>query len=669
MSLTMGVEEGRLSAQGKTSGPSLRTIIKAVWLNAVAVASLFTMVDVGWSAATVGIGRLSTALYCSFLDQLSISLPALLQKPFDLTSVKGLTLFLFSALVSSLLVASVVSAVLVPALALAEGLIAKRNAVDGNGWPWGRLVLPTVVTLVGFPGVLWLVGKLPRLWISGSAWEVAAIVALGLWGVLFAFVRPGTLVQRIVYGCVVFAATAGVVSGVGVLGFGLARPSVQQPADGANAKPPNILLVSIDSLRPDHLHSYGYPRETSSVIDQLAAEGARFTTVVAPTSWTLPSHITLLTALPPELHGVIQSWMQLKPGPVSVAEVLWQRGYETVGFVSGPFLKADYGFARGFDHYDDYTAVASSHELSHGAVTSPDLFALVRGWLQGWDSSGRERPFFLFLHMWDVHYDYTPPPPYDRLFDPDYTGTITGENFERGVHIHPEMDPRDIEHLVALYDGEIRYTDHYLGKILDLFREGDFLDDTIVVVTSDHGDEFFEHRNKGHRKALYDETILVALVIRYPRLIAPGTTVEGQVRLMDVAPTLLGLAGVEPLSGFGGSEGHAQDLGPLLRENQSAPVAPLTAYSHLHAQWASVRTEDSKLIMSLSDPAVYELYDLVNDPGEHTSLIPKRPDLAEKLESELTVWRTARRRGPSYSRDFELSEEHIRQLRALGYID
>jgi arylsulfatase A-like enzyme len=138
---------------------------------------------------------------------------------------------------------------------------------------------------------------------------------------------------------------------------------------------------------------------------------------------------------------------------------------------------------------------------------------------------------------------------------------------------------------------------------------------------------------------------------------------------MDIAPTLLGLAGVEPLPGFGGSEGYARDLGPLLRESPSAPMAPLTAYSDLHTEWASVRTEDSKLIMSLSGPAIYELYDLANDPAELTSLIPTHPDLAEKLEAELTAWRAARRLGPSYSREFELSEEQIRQLRALGYID
>ena len=664
----MEVEEGRPSTQGKASGPSFRTIIRTVWLISLAVASLFVLVDAVWSAMTVGVGRLATTFYGSFLDQLSVSLPALLQKPFDLTRIKGLASFLLLTLLGSLLVASVASVVLAPLLAAAQKLLLGGNAKAAASGRWRRIVFATIVAVVGFPGVLGLIEKLPRLWIVGLAWEIAATAALGFWGVLFVFVPPRVWVQRIVYGLAAFTATVGVVSGVGALGFALTRPDVQVSTEGANARTPNILLVSIDSLRPDHLQSYGYPRETSPVIDQLAAEGARFTTVVAPTSWTLPSHVTLLTALPPEVHGVIQGWMQLKPGPVSVAEVLWQRGYETVGFVSGLFLRADYGFVRGFDHYDDYTAVASSHELSHRAITSPDLFSLVQGWLQDWDSSGRQRPFFLFLHMWDVHYDYNPPPPYDRLFDPDYTGTISGENFERGVHIHPQMDPRDIEHLVALYDGEIRYTDHYLGKILDLFREADILDDTIVVVTSDHGDEFFEHGNKGHRKALYDETILVPLVIRYPSLIALGTTVDRQVRLMDIAPTLLGLAGVELLPGFGGSESYAKDLGPLLRESPSAPIAPLTAYSDLHAEWASIRTEDSKLIMSLTGPGVYELYDLANDPGERTSLTT-HPDLAEMLESELTAWRVARRLGPSYSRDFELSEEQIRQLRALGYID
>jgi len=664
----MEVEKPNPSGEVAASPQGLGAAAWTLWSSAVAIGFLFTLVDVVWSAATVGVGRLSTTFYVAFLDKMSVSVPLLLQTPFDLTGGREFLLFVLLALLTSLFLATAGAALLFPVICLLDGSLLFRSSNASRGWLRGRLWFPTLFTLIGFPGILGLVERLPRLWIVGMAWEVAAAVAVAVWGFLFVFSCSLAVGRRFARVCL---AVTGVVAVVATLGSGLLafmRPGVQAPAYNRDGRPPNILLVSVDSLRRDHVHCYGYSRETTPVIDRLASEGVRFETVVAPTSWTLPSHITLLTALPPEVHGVIQSWMQLRGGSIALAEVLWARGYTTAGVVSGPFLRAEYGFARGFDYFDDYTAVASSHDLSHRNITSPILFTLVQDWLQGWDASGRRRPFFLFLHMWDVHYDYTPPSPYDRLFDPDYAGTITGEDFERSPHIYPQMDPRDIEHLVALYDGEIRYTDHYIGEILALLADLGVEDDTIVLLTSDHGDEFFEHGNKGHRKALYDETLLVPLVIRYPERITPGTVVPRQVRLMDIAPTLLSLASIAPLPDFGGVEKHSRDLTPLLR-GENAHLGALPAYGDLHAEWASLRTEQSKLIMSLSDPAIYLLYDLSTDPGEQTNMIPAHPFLAEELEAQLTAWRAERHLRPSYSREWELSDEQIRQLRALGYVD
>lgn len=280
----------------------------------------------------------------------------------------------------------------------------------------------------------------------------------------------------------------------------------EQPAVPTSGALPNILLVSIDTLRADHLHCYGYSRQTSPTIDRLAAEGVLFETVAAPTSWTLPSHVTLLTALAPEQHGVVHHWARLGPESLTLAEVLRAAGYSTAGFVSAPYLGASYGFSQGFDLFDDAIATSGSAARWYDSIiTSPRLYQRVGDWLTRWDDEGRERPFFVFLHMWDVHIDYIPPPPYDRLFDPDYRGTITGENLFHSERIHKDMDPLDLRHIVSLYDGEIRYTDHYLGKILQVLERLDGLDNTLVVVTSDHGEEFFEHGRIEHKNALYDE--------------------------------------------------------------------------------------------------------------------------------------------------------------------
>src|SRR5690606_27578030 len=150
----------------------------------------------------------------------------------------------------------------------------------------------------------------------------------------------------------------------------------------------------------------------------------------------------------------------------------------------------------GFTLFDESTATPN-RALARTGITSPALVELVDDYLDAWDRKGRRAPFFIFLHMWDVHYDYEPPPPYDRMFDPDYAGHADFSDFERNQSIRPDMDPRDLQHLIALYDGEIRWTDENLGKILDRLRQLRVLDDTIVVVTSDHGDEFFEHGLKG----------------------------------------------------------------------------------------------------------------------------------------------------------------------------
>ncbi len=435
-------------------------------------------------------------------------------------------------------------------------------------------------------------------------------------------------------------------------------------------RPANVLLVSIDSLRPDHLGCYGYERDTSPTLDGLAAEGARFTTVVSPTSWTLPAHVTLFTSLPPAAHGVVTDPLGLEEGALSLAEVLSDAGYATAAFVGGPFLRSIHGFDQGFDLYDDETVVRPLFE-SHAGTSSPQLVELATEWIERWRSGGASRPFFVFLHMWDVHYDYTPPPPFDEMFDPDYEGSITAEDFELGEHIHAGMDPRDLEHVVALYDGEIRYTDHHLGRLFDFLTDSGLADETVVAVTADHGEEFFEHGSKGHRKNLYDETLLVPLLIRYPPAVPAGRVVERQVRLMDVATTLLSLAGVErpPAFGFGGgAAGTApQDLTALLGDSGDE-LPPLVAFGDLHEGWTSIRTEEHKLVVqSGAGGREHELFDLASDPGEQRDVAgPSRTQ--RDLRERLRAWRSRWSSGASLAREIELDPEHQALLRDLGYL-
>ena len=231
----------------------------------------------------------------------------------------------------------------------------------------------------------------------------------------------------------------------------------QQPRRATAPARPNVLLVSIDSLRADHLGSYGYERDTSPAIDALAREGVLFAQAIAPAPWTVPSHMTLLTGLPPEVHDVVSVRQKLSPDAVTLAEVLQGAGYDTAAFVSGPTVMAHFGFDHGFALYDE-SMVERRAKRAGSAVSSPGLVDLVSGWLGRWSDAGRRAPFFVFLHMWDVHYDYVPPPEYVERFDPGYAGDVDTRNFETSERLRRDMDPRDLQHVIALYDGEIRFT-------------------------------------------------------------------------------------------------------------------------------------------------------------------------------------------------------------------
>ena len=433
-------------------------------------------------------------------------------------------------------------------------------------------------------------------------------------------------------------------------------------------KPPNILLVSIDSLRADHLGCYGYQRDTSPALDRFAAEGLRCETALAPTSWTLPSHVTMFTGLPPLGHGVLVDRKALSEDAVCLAEVLKSRGYETAGFVGGPFLRSMHGLAQGFDTYDDETVVRPLLE-SHKGQTSPALVELARDWISSWLAGPRNRPFFVFLHLWDVHYDYTPPPPFDAMFDPDYTGTITAENFELGDHIFAGMNASDLRHIVALYDGEIRYTDGYVGQLLDFMEECELADETVIAITSDHGEEFFEHGMKGHRKNLYETTLRVPLLIRYPRLIRAGAILHDLARLEDLAPTLFALAGIEQPREFGAqgapAGGESRDLLQEL-ERTAGASQPIAAFGDLQGEWSAVRTARKKLILSReSGLPKSELFNLVEDPHELKSVEGKG---GRGLRDRINEWRAYWIEQPRFAIDIVLDEAQENSLRNLGYI-
>ena len=436
--------------------------------------------------------------------------------------------------------------------------------------------------------------------------------------------------------------------------------------------PANVLLISIDSLRADHLGCYGYQRNTSPTIDLLASEGTLFETAIAPTSWTIPSHTTLLTALDPLEHGVRTYYTQLHRDTETLAEVLAANGYRTLAAVSGPSLAARYGFHQGFDVYDDYSAIPRNGENLTG-ITSKRLIASASSLLDDWAANDRQQPFFFFLHMWDVHELYNPPSPHDKTFDPSYAGDFTSADLFYRTPEEGAINEVDVEHVVALYDGELRYTDSQIARLLDKLEEMGEIDNTLVVFTADHGEEFLDHDDFGHMNTLYDEVIRVPLIFRFPGRVPRGKRVGGMVRLLDVAPTILSLVDVETSPGeFGtlttGAAFH--DLSPAFSQEAGNEPQNLVALGDLEwtAGRASVRTNQSKLVINTNTQEAVEFYDLASDGAEQQNVLAEQGEAAAALLATWRDWNSRFTRinlGPERR---SLGKELEDKLKSLGYI-
>jgi arylsulfatase A-like enzyme len=437
------------------------------------------------------------------------------------------------------------------------------------------------------------------------------------------------------------------------------------PGRDAGARARNVILISIDSLRADHLGCYGYHRQTSPILDRLATDGVRFAAAYSASSWTLPSHATMFTGRYPLSHGTVLRHHRLSAGLPTVPGMLRNAGYMTAGFVSFEYLRRRYGFHQGFDYYDDFSTDFDTVEEEQSRTTGPLLNRQIIPWIE----ENADGPFFLFVHYFDVHYNYDPPRPYDTMFDPDYEGPDLRQ-FTKNPAIHPGMPQRQLEHLIALYDGEIRHTDAVVGAVIATVDRLGLGDDTLVIVTADHGDEFFEHGNKGHGTTLYEEVVRVPLLMRWPKGLEAGRVVETPVSLVDLAPTIFDFTGVAPPDGMEG-----RSLAALLPNDGRDRADGTPVYAHLHTRkrpliWAMVRSGGDKYLQNLHAPES-ELYDLRVDPGEQHQRADATTaaSLATPLASWLSQQWNAARRLPAAERHIVVDDHNIERLRALGYVD
>ncbi len=413
---------------------------------------------------------------------------------------------------------------------------------------------------------------------------------------------------------------------------------------------PNVILISIDTLRPDHLGCYGYQPDTSPALDALCEDSVVFEEAIAQAPSTLHSHASMFTSLLPHHH--LATWSgktRLSEEALTVAEVLQEAGYRTAAFAGGGQMDRVFGLDQGFELYNQPSSEHFAGTVSAGLK---------------WLESGNGRPFFLFLHSYEVHHPYTPRQEYLELFDEGYDGPLPDEisiellrQINRG---EIEFDAaRDLPHILSAYDAEIRSADDGLAILIRYLKDNDLYENTLILFTSDHGEEFGEHGIVGwHSHTLYDELLRVPLVIKLPGSKHAGRRVPAQVRGIDIPPTVVSTAGLEIPSVFSGV-----DLSARIGEESVEERVAISRLDRPPDQRGStaVRLENWKLIDT-------DLFDLSRDPDEQWfgSATGDGIEAASRLNEALQ--QALESREPLVPEVVAPADSTLDELRALGYI-
>lgn len=421
---------------------------------------------------------------------------------------------------------------------------------------------------------------------------------------------------------------------------------------GASEAGPNVILLSLDTLRADHLSGYGYRRPTSPHLDALARRGYRFETAISQAPWTRPSHRSMLTGLYPSSHGDLR--------PPRLAAVFWRRGFRTFGVTGGGQLDPKFGFAEGFEAYQGQEWLREPDQLFRRIDARP------------------ESRFFLFLHSWEPHDPYQDL----RFVEGMPSGRIDGR-FDHALWIEwkEQLSDEEKAYAEAMYDGDIARTDEGIRDLLAGLEERGLLDRTILAIVSDHGEAFWEHGTWRHGMHLYDHQVHVPWILWVPPavratlgLVDPsarrGVEIPDQVGLIDLYPTLAELAGV-PVE----HQLQGRSLVPLLRGETLPPREVLSENVNVsRLERKSLRTDRAKLIQTISrDPSrdfgpELLLFDLRRDPGERDNLAPRLADAAEALRARIAAIRAGSIDTLEEAVPADLDPELRRQLQALGYI-
>ena len=406
----------------------------------------------------------------------------------------------------------------------------------------------------------------------------------------------------------------------------------------SDVEKPNVILLTLDTLRADHLACYGYSDVKTPNLDSLARRGVLFEQAATNSPLTLPAHCSILTGMYPTYHGVrINGNTALNEEQMTIAEVLSAQGYQCGAFIGAFVLDGRWGLKQGFQHYDDHFDLKKYKHIDLGAVQRPgnEVIDAALDWLEEQKST----PFFAWIHLYDPHTPYEPPEPYLSEYGP------------RG--------------LTGLYDGEIAFMDEQIGRCLSWLENNRLDESTILILVGDHGEGLGSHGEGTHGYFIYDYAIHVPLIIVTPFEGLRGVRVSSQVRVVDIFPTLMEIAAVIPPA-----ETHGRSLLPLMFRPQKKEDGFAYAESmspNLQFGWSSIhslRTTQYKYI----DTPKAELYDLTRDPDEQTNLLRQYPDIAREMKDTLDRLMEETSRGAPTPQAANLDKETIEKLSALGYI-
>ncbi len=419
-------------------------------------------------------------------------------------------------------------------------------------------------------------------------------------------------------------------------------------------RPPNVILISMDTTRVDRLGCYGYARDTTPQIDALAADAVLYDRMYSTSSWTLPAHASLFTGKFTTAHGarydsegplrltdaieMPDHWRHYRARGMAekewtLAQWLAERGYSTAGVVGGPWLKSEFGLDRGFQHYDD-EGITQVDGRRGSSITDAAV-----AWLQG---TGRQ-PFFLFLNYFDPHFPYNPPSPHSTWF--------------LGDKVLDQLPVR--ERLGILYDGEMRYMDAYIGRLFDALRRRRQFDNSLIIITADHGELLGEHGWYGHGKYLSPEEINIPLLVKYPQGEVPARRVSTPVQTVDVFPVIADRLDAELPPGMQGQL-PSQITHPIISETY--PPKPISDKGH----WRAITEGSIKCVWN--SEGRHALYNVSDDPGERSNLYVGEKATWTAMNSRLESYLAKLPPPGPVAEGVDVNPETMEALRGLGYI-